>query len=225
MDCNVLGGAGPRTTKSDGAETPRPEDVVSRQFVAQAPNELWVADLTYIRTRSGWVYAAFVLDVFSRRAVGWPVSRSMRADLAIDALEMGLWMWRRAGENLAGLIHHSDRGVQYRAVRYTQRLDDAEAVASVGSKGDSYDNAMAEAFNSLVKAECVRNPFLRPDAGWNGITDLELAVAESIDWFNHRRIHGEIGQVPPVEYEELFWSRHDRARYRREPVLAEAGTN
>jgi putative transposase len=112
---------------------------VNRQFVATAPNQLWVADLTYIRTYSGWVYAAFVLDVYSRRIVGWQVSTSLHTDLALDALEMGLWARRRAGHDTTGLVHHSDRGVQYRAIRYTEWLAEAEAVASVGSKGDSYD--------------------------------------------------------------------------------------
>jgi putative transposase len=128
-----------KTTIGDGAETPRPADKVNRQFVATAPNQLWVADLTYIRTYSGWVYAAFVLDVYSRRIVGWQVSTSLHTDLALDALEMGLWARRRAGQDTTGLVHHSDRGVQYRAIRYTERLAEAEAVASVGSKGDSYD--------------------------------------------------------------------------------------
>ena len=129
---------------------------------AEAPNTLWVADLTYIRTHSGWVYAAFILDVYSRVVVGWQVSTTMHTDLALDALDMGLWARDRAGQDVAGLIHHSDRGVQYRAIRYTERLAEAEAVTSVGSKGDSYDNAMAEAFNSLFKAECIRNPIMRP---------------------------------------------------------------
>jgi putative transposase len=130
-----------RTTISEGAQTPRPADLVERQFVAAAPNQLWVADITYVRTHAGWVYAAFVLDVFSRYVVGWQVSTSLRTDLALDALDMGLWARRRAGQDTSGLTHHSDRGVQYRAVRYTERLAEAQAVASVGSKGDSYDNA------------------------------------------------------------------------------------
>jgi transposase InsO family protein len=118
---------------------------------------------TYVRTHCGWVYAAFVIDVFSRMVVGWQVSTSLRTDLALDALEMGLWARQRPGQDVTGLTRHSDRGVQYRAIRYTERLTEAEAVASVGSKGDSYDNAMAEAFNSLFKAECIRNPAMRPE--------------------------------------------------------------
>src|SRR3954471_24787138 len=186
------------TTIGDGAETPRPADKVNRQFVAAAPNVLWVADLTYIRTWSGWVYAAFVLDVYSRRIMGWQVSTSLRTDLALDALDMGLWARRRAGQDTTGLVHHSDRGVQYRAVRYTERLAEADAVASVGSKGDSYDNAMAEALNSLFKAELVRNK-----GPWRDINHLEVAVAEWVDWYNQRRLHGELGHVPPAEYERL----------------------
>ena len=160
-----------------------------------------MADTTYIRTFSGWVYAAFVLDVFSRRIVGWQLSTTMHTELALDALEMGIWTRQRADRDLSQLVHHSDRGVQYRAVRYTDRLAEAEAVASVGSKGDSYDNAMAEALNSLFKAELIRNR-----GPWRGIDDLEIAVAEYIDWYNHRRLHGEIGHIPPVEAETNFYS-------------------
>lgn len=214
-----------KTTRSEGAETPRPADRVNRQFTAAAPNALWVADLTYIRTHSGWVYAAFVLDVFSRMVVGWQVSTTMHTDLALDALNMGLWARSRAGHDVAGLIHHSDRGVQYRAIRYTERLAEAEAVTSVGSKGDSYDNAMAEAFNSLFKAECIRNPVMRPRGGWAGVGEVEIAVAEYVEWFNHRRLHGEIRHVPPVEYEIAYWSTHTVTSYRENPVPANAGTN
>ena len=213
------------TTRSDGAETPRPEDLVERQFVAEAPNQLWVADLTYVRTHAGWVYVAFVLDVFSRIVLGWQVSTSLRTDLALDALDMALWARRRTGADLTGLVHHSDRGVQYRAIRYTQRLAEAEAVASVGSKGDSYDNAMAEALNSLFKAECIRNPAMRPAGGWKNVTDVEIAVAEYIDWYNHRRLHGELGHVPPVEFETNHWSEHPTTHYREDKVLTKTGTN
>jgi putative transposase len=213
-----------RTTITDGPQTPRPLDKVERRFTAAAPNTLWVADLTYIRTHAGWVYAAFVTDVFSRLVVGWQVSTSLRTDLALDALDMGLWARRRCGQDVAGLIHHSDRGVQYRAIRYTDRLAEAEAVASVGSKGDSYDNAMAEALNSLFKAECVRNPVMRPAGGWRSVTDVELAVAEYIDWYNHRRLHGELGHVPPAEYQATHWANNPNQHYPDNPVLTEAGT-
>jgi putative transposase len=195
---------GPRTTVPGAGPDTRP-DLVDRAFTATGPDQLWVADITYCRTFSGWVYAAFVIDVYSRRVVGWQLSRSLRTDLALDALEMGIWTRRRAGHDLGGLIHHSDKGVQYVAVRYTQRLAEAGAVASVGSTGDSYDNALAEAFNSLFKAELVRNK-----GPWKGIDDLEIAVAEYIDWFNHRRLHGEIGLIPPAEHEDTFY-RHNNA--------------
>lgn len=210
------------TTHSHGAQTERPADLVERKFVAGAPNQLWVADLTYVRTHAGWVYAAFILDVFSRLVVGWQVSTSLRTDLALDALDMGLWGRQRAGQDVTGLIHHSDRGVQYRAIRYTERLAEAEAVASVGSKGDSYDNAMAEAFNSLFKAECVRNPVMRPKGGWKNVNDVEIAVAEYVDWFNHRRLHGEIGLLPPAEFEATHWASQTIQHYRQNPVLTEA---
>jgi putative transposase len=193
----VIRAKSPRTTRP-APETARPADLVERQFTAHAPNVLWVADITYIRTFSGWVYAAFVIDVFSRMVVGWQVATSLYTDLALDALEMAIWKRRHAGGDLSGLVHHSDRGVQYRAIRYTERLEQAQAVASVGSKGDSYDNALAEAFNSLFKAELIRNK-----GPWTGINDLEVAVAEYIDWFNQRRLHGELGHVPPAEYEAL----------------------
>jgi transposase InsO family protein len=212
-----------KTTHGEGAETPRPEDKVKRQFVADAPNRLWVADLTYVRTHAGWVYVAFVLDVFSRMVVGWQVSTSLRTDLALDALDMGLWARQRAGHDVTGLVHHSDRGVQYRAIRYTERLAEAEAVASVGSKGDSYDNAMAEALNSLFKAECIRNPVMRPRGGWASVGDVEIAVAEYIDWFNHRRLHGELNHVPPAEHEQVFWAGQRPNHYPENAVLTEAG--
>ncbi|WP_425436327.1 IS3 family transposase [Leucobacter massiliensis] len=213
-----------KTTSGDTAETERPADLVERAFTATAPNQLWVADLTYIRTHAGWVYAAFVIDVFSRLVVGWQVSTSLRTELALDALDMGLWQRRRNGQDTTGLIHHSDRGVQYRAIRYTERLAEADAVASVGSKGDSYDNAMAEAFNSLFKGECIRNPAMRPKGGWASIGDVEIAVAEYVDWFNQRRLHGEIGHVPPAEFEQSHWASHDAARYAHEQVPIGAGS-
>ena len=211
-----------RTTHSQGAETERPEDLVNRKFVATAPNQLWVADLTYVRTHACWVYVAFVLDVFARMVVGWQVSTSLRTDLALD---MGLWARQRAGQDLTGLIHHSDRGVQYRAIRYTQRLAEAEAVASVGSKGDSYDNAMAEALNSLFKAECIRNPVMRPTGGWKSVTDVEIAVAEYVDWYNYRRLHGELGLIPPAEFEANHRASTTLEHYPDNRVPAGAGTN
>ena len=191
----VRGKASVRTTLGDAAHD-RPADLVQRQFRAVAPNRLWVADLTYVKTHSGWVYVAFVIDVCSRFVVGWQASRSLRTDLALDALEMALW--RRRGQDLAGLIHHSDRGVQYLAIRYTERLAEAGAVASVGSRGDSYDNALAESFNGLYKTELIRHR-----GPWRGLDDVEFATLDYVDWFNHRRLHGELGMLPPAEFEAL----------------------
>jgi putative transposase len=184
-----------RTTVADEASS-RPLDLVARQFRAPAPNRLWVADLTYVKTHGGWVYVAFVVDVCSRYVVGWQSSRSLRTDLALDALEMALW--RRRAASLRGLVHHSDRGVQYLAIRYTERLAEAGAVASVGSKGDSYDNALAESFNGLYKTELIRR-----QGPWRGLEDVEHATLEYVDWFNHRRLHGELGMLPPAEFEAL----------------------
>ncbi len=193
---------GPRSTIPGRGPDGRP-DLFERDFRATAPNQLWVADITYCRTFAGWVYAVFVIEVFSRRVVGWQLSKSLRTDLALDAFEMGVWTREHAGHDVSGLTHHSDKGVQYVAIRYTQRLAEAGAVASVGSTGDSYDNALAEAFTSLFKAELVRHRGL-----WKNIDDLEIATAEYIDWFNHRRLHGEIGMIPPVELEDAYRQDH-----------------
>ena len=184
-----------RTTIADDASA-RPRDLVDRQFTAAGPNRLWVADLTYVRTWSGFVYVAFVTDVFSRRIVGWQASRSLKTDLALDALEQAIWARQREGVNLDGLIHHSDRGVQYLAIRYTERLAENGLVNSVGSRGDSYDNALAETINGLYKTELVRNK-----GPWRGLDDLELATLEWVDWFNHRRIFHDLGRIPPADYE------------------------
>jgi putative transposase len=194
--------ARPRTTVP-GAGLDVREDLVERRFTAPAANRLWVADITYVRTFSGWVYAAFVIDVFSRYVVGWQISENLRTNLALDALEMGLWRRGRTGADLSGLVHHSDRGVQYRAIRYTERLAEEGAVASVGSRGDSYDNALAEAFNSLYKSELIRNK-----GPWRGLDEVEYATAEYVDWFNHRRLHGSLGKVPPAEYETVHTGPH-----------------
>ena len=195
----VRGKARVRTTIGDEAST-RPLDLVARRFRAPAPNRLWVADLTYVKTHSGWVYVAFVVDVCSRYVVGWPVSRSLRTDLALDALEMALWS--RRTQEVTGLIHHSDRGSQYLAIRYTERLAQAGAVPSVGSRGDSYDNALAESFNGLYKAELIRH-----DGPGRGLEDVEYATLEYVHWFNHRRLHGELGLITPAEFEATFVQR------------------
>jgi putative transposase len=197
----VRGKARPTTIPDETA--PRPADLVDRDFSAIRPNQLWVADLSYVATWSGFVYVAFVIDAFSRFIVGWQTSRSLRTDLALDALEMAIW--RRRGE-ISGLVHHSDRGSQYLSIRYTERLAEAGAVTSVGSRGDSYDNALAETIIGLYKTELIhrRGP-------WKGIDDVEFATLEWVDWFNHRRLFEPIGNVPPAEFEAAHHCRtlHD----------------
>ena len=190
----------PRTTRSAPREQ-CPADLVDRHFSAFRPNELWVADITYVRTFSGWVYVAFVTDVNSRRIVGWQTSTRLYTDLALDALTMAIWQRQREGADLAGLVHHSDRGVQYRSVRYGQALADCQAVASVGSKGDSYDNALAEALNSLYKAELIRNK-----GPWRSIDDVEVATAEWVHWYNTVRPHSAIAMRTPIEHERVYWA-------------------
>lgn len=193
----VVRGKTIRTTIGDETVS-RPADLVARRFRADAPNRLWVADLTYVKTHTGWVYIAFVVDVFSRLVVGWQASRSLRTDLALDALEMALWA--RNAKRLRGLIHHSNRGTQYLAIRYSERLAEAGIAASVGSRGDSYDNALAESFHGLYKAELIRHR-----GPWRGLDDVEYATMEYVDCFNHRRLHGEIGMRPPAEFEAAYY--------------------
>ncbi len=180
----------------------RPADLVNRTFAAPAPNRLWVADLTYVWTRAGFCYTAFVVDAFSRRIVGWRVMSSLRAEIALDALEMALWT--RRDDELAGLVHHSDRGVQYLSIRYTERLAEAEAVGSVGSKGDSYDNALAETVNGLYKAELINR-----QGPWRTVEQVELATAEWVDFWNTRRLHSACGDIPPVEFEDAYHANRE----------------
>jgi transposase InsO family protein len=191
----VRGRAFKVTTTPDTAAQ-RPADLVKRQFVATRPNQLWVADLTYVATWAGFVYVAFVIDVFSRRLVGWRVSRSLRSDIALDALEQALYARPQRSE----LIHHSDRGSQYLSIRYSERLADAGLVASVGSVGDSYDNALAETIIGLFKTEVIR---LR--GPWRNVEDVEYATLEWVDWFNHRRLLEPIGNIPPIELESEYY--------------------
>ena len=170
-------------------------DLVNRQFVASRPNQLWVADITYVATWSGFVYVAFVIDVFSRYIVGWRVLKSMKTNLVLDALEQALW----ARGKPKGVIHHSDRGSQYLSIHYTERLSEAGFNASVGSVGDSYDNAMAESINALYKAEVIHK-----NGPWRGMEEVERATLTWVDWFNNRRILEPIGDVPPAEYELMY---------------------
>ncbi len=200
----VVRGAKRRTTIPTLADQ-RPADLVNRQFTAPAPNRLWVADLTYVPTWAGFCYAAFIVDAYSRAIVGWRVATTLRASLALDALEMAIWA--RQDTPLDDLVHHSDRGVQYLSVRYTQRLADQGAVASVGSKGDSYDNALAEAVNGLYKAELIG-----PRGPWRGASQVELATLAWVGWWNQRRLHGALDHIPPAEHEALYYRQLQQSK-------------
>jgi transposase InsO family protein len=195
----VVRGRTPRTTIPDKASL-RPADLVQRKFTADGPNRLWVADLTYVATWIGFVYVAFVIDVFSRKIVGWRVSRSLRSDLALDALEQALYSRRHTGH----LIHHSDRGVQYVSIRYTERLAEAGIEPSVGSVGDSYDNALAESVIGLYKTEVIYR--LGP---WRSCEHVEFETLDWVDWFNNRRLLEPIGNIPPVEFEEIYYQSQE----------------
>ena len=185
-----------RTTRPDPA-APCPQDRVNRQFAASRPNQLWVADFTYVSTWQGFVYVAFVIDVFARYIVGWRVSRSMHTDFVLDALEQALYARQPDRETL---IHHSDRGSQYVSLRYSERLAEAGIEPSVGSKGDSYDNALAETINGLYKAEVIHRR-----APWKTKDAVELATLEWVAWFNHHRLFEPIGYVPPAEAEAAYY--------------------
>jgi putative transposase len=195
----------PRRTTTPAPAAERPADLVKRDFTAREPNRLWVADLTYVATWAGFCYAAFVIDAYGRFIVGWRVATTLRASLALDALEMAVWARQDAG--LDELIHHSDRGSQYLSVRYTQRLADQGAVASVGSRGDSYDNALAEAVNSLYKAELIG-----PRGPWRGAEQVELATLEWVQWWNQRRLHGALDHIPPAEHEAIYYRQLQQSK-------------
>jgi transposase InsO family protein len=188
-----------RTTIADNAAE-RPADLVPRDFTADRPNPLWVADLTYVATWVGFVYVAFITDVFSRKIVGWRVSSSLRSDLALDALEQALY----ARPDISQLVHHSDRGVQYLSIRYTERLAEAGVEPPVGSVGDSYDNALAETIIGLYKTEVIRR-----QGPWRNLDEVEFATLEWVDWFNNRRLLGPIGDIPPVELEQLYYANQE----------------
>jgi len=184
-----------RTTIAD-EHAERPLDRVNRQFEATHPNELWVADFTYVATWSGFVYVALVIDVFARRIIGWRVARSMSAELVLDALEQAIWS--RSG--IHGVVHHSDRGSQYLSIRYSERLAEIGAQPSVGSVGDCYDNALAETVIGLFKTEIIHHP-----GPWRNLDAVEYATLEWVDWFNHRRLFEPIGNIPPAELEAAYY--------------------
>ncbi len=196
--CGRVRGRPRRTTIADRRASQRP-DLVERCFEANGPNQLWVADITYVATWSGFAYVAFVSDVFSRMIVGWRVSSNLRADLALDALEMAIWS--RKDESFPKLVHHSDRGVQYLSIRYTDRLAEVGAAASVGSRGDSYDNALAESVFGLYKAELITM-----QAPWRTVEDVELATLSWVSWWNNHRLHSAIGDIPPAEFEAAHYA-------------------
>jgi transposase InsO family protein len=186
-----------RTTIADD-KAQCPKDLVNRQFHAERPNRLWIADFTYVSTWQGWVYVAFVIDVFSRCIVGWRMSSSMTSDFVLDALEQAIYA--RKCKNDEELVHHSDRGSQYLSIRYTDRLTEAGIKASVGTTGDSYDNALAETINGLYKTELIhhRGP-------WKTKAAVEMATLEWVAWFNNKRLLSSIGDIPPAEAEENFY--------------------
>lgn len=192
----VRRGKAVRTTVPD-PKAPCPLDRVNRQFRADRPNQLWVSDFTYVSTWQGWVYVAFVVDVFSRRIVGWRQSSSMHTEFVLDALEQALYDRKPTEDD--GLVHHSDRGSQYLSIRYSERLAEAGIEPSVGSKGDSYDNALAETINGLYKAEVIhrRGP-------WKTKQAVELATLEWVAWFNHHRLMEPLGYIPPAEFEANY---------------------
>jgi putative transposase len=198
----VIRGKPVRTTISDKA-APCPLDHVNRQFQAPRPNALWVADFTYVATWAGFVYVAFVIDTFARRIVGWRVSRTAHASFVLDALEQALH--DRRPLRRGGLVHHSDRGSQYVSIKYTERLAEAGIEPSVGSVGDSYDNALAETINGLYKAEVIhrRGP-------WRSFEAVEFATLQWVDWFNHRRLLEPIGNIPPAEAEDRYYAMLER---------------
>ena len=205
------------TTKPDKSAQ-RPPDRVNRDFSAETPNRLWIVDFTYVPTWSGMAFTAFVSDVFSRRIVGWRTSCSMPTQLPLDALEMALWTRSRAGHTdpdgrLDRLIHHSDAGSQYTAIRYADRLADAGALASIGSVGDSFDNAMAESVIGLYKTECVRH-----DGPFRSVDDLELVTLSWVHWYNTARLHSSLDYTTPIEHETTYYRQNDP---RQQPLPGE----
>ena len=208
----VRGRAWKITTQSDPAAA-RPADLVDRQFTATRPNQLWVADFTYVATWRGFVYVAFVIDVFARRIVGWRVSASLATDFVLDALEQAIYARRGAGGE--ELVHHSDRGTQYLAMRYTDRLAEAGIEPSVGSRGDSYDNALAESIIGLFKTEVIQRK-----GPWRHLEAVEFATLTWVDWFNTRRLLEPIGYLPPAEYEARYYEQQRRPATIEDEVAA-----
>ncbi|SNS00691.1 putative transposase [Haloechinothrix alba] len=191
-----------RTTVAD-PQASRAADLVQRRFAPAAPNVLWVADFTYVSTWSGWVYVAFVIDAYARRILGWRTSTSMTTSLVLDAVEQAIWTRNRCGTtDLTGLVHHHDAGSQYTSITFTERLAEAGIDASIGTVGDSYDNALAETINGLYKTELIK-----PRKPWRTVEHVELATAEWVDWYNHRRLYEYCGDIPPAELETAYYAQ------------------
>jgi putative transposase len=201
----VMRGKVKKTTIAD-PDHHRAADLVGRRFAPLAPDRLWVMDMTYVSTWSGWVYVAFVTDAYARRILGWRCGTSMSIQLVLDALEQAIWTRQRIGADgdgtLESVVAHSDRGSQYTALKYGERLAEAGVAASVGSVGDSYDNALAETINGLYKTELIK-----PRAPWKNVDDVEYATAEWVDWFNHRRLYEYCGDIPPAELEAAYYAQ------------------
>jgi putative transposase len=194
-----------RTTVADLAAT-RPADLVSRQFGPPRPNRLWVADLTYVSTWSGFAYVAFVTDAYARRILGWRVAATMATSMVLDSIEHAIWTRQREGTfDLKDVVHHTDRGSQYTSIKFTERLAQARIQPSVGAAGSSYDNALAETINGLYKTELIK-----PGKPWRTIEEVELATAKWVDWFNHRRLYEYCGDIPPVDLEAAYYAQHQR---------------
>ena len=199
-------GKAKRTTMADPAAS-RPADLVGRRFGPPAPNRLWVADLTYVSTWSGFAYVSFVVDAYARRILGWRVASTMATAMVLDSIEQAIWTRQREGVfDLKDVVHHTDRGSQYMSIRFSERLAEAGIQPSVGAVGSSYDNALAETINGLYKTEVIK-----PRKPWRTIEQVELATAEWVDWFNHRRLYEYCGDIPPVELETAYYAQHWRA--------------
>lgn len=191
------------TTTIADPQAQRAADLVLRQFAPRAPDRLWVADITYVSTWAGWVYTAFVTDAYARRILGWRCATTMSTPLVLDALDQAIWTRQRTGAPLDSVVAHSDRGSQYTSLRYGERLAEAGISPSVGSVGDSFDNALAETINGLYKTELIK-----PHGPWRTVDEVEIATAEWVEWFNHRRLYEYCGDIPPVELEAAYYAHH-----------------
>ena len=201
----AIRGKARKTTIADPMAV-RPADLVQRQFTPPAPNRLWVADLTYVSTWSGFAYVAFVIDAYARRILGWRVAATMATSMVLDAIEQAIWTRRQDGVlDLKDVVHHTDRGSQYTSIRFTERLAEAGIQPSVGAVGSSYDNALAETINGLYKTELIK-----PRKPWRTIEEVELATAEWVHWFNHRRLYEYCGDIPPAELEAAYYAQRRR---------------